>query len=74
VSVTDWQYIRVPQGNSDGDGDVDLFDYGKLLPCLMGPGTIPVAQDCGIFDAEADDDVDLADFALFQRLFTGSDR
>ena len=37
VTVTDWQYLRVPKGNRDGDADVDLDDYVALLPALTGP-------------------------------------
>jgi hypothetical protein len=72
VSVTDWQYYRVPKGNSDGDGDVDLEDHEGLHDCIMGPGRPSAGEGCEIFDVDGDDDVDLFDFAGFQVLFTGS--
>lgn len=71
ANVTDWQYVRVPKGNNDGDGDVDLDDYTELPDCVTGPGRPPVAQGCEIFDFEADGDIDLFDFAGFQAGFTG---
>ena len=60
------------------DEDPDLEDFAALIECLAGPETTPhpPALHCGLaclraFDSEADNDVDLADFAVFQEVFTG---
>lgn len=67
-----------PFGDHDGDGDVDLDDYGVFEDCLNGPDSWPnptfptTPQDClDWFNADTDWDVDLADFAQFQSSFTG---
>lgn len=46
---------------------VGLQRHRELAVCLMGPGVMPDA--CAISDADADLDVDLADFAALQRQF-----
>jgi hypothetical protein len=71
ANITDWQHIRVPKGNRDGDGDIDVDDYAGIPGCLTGPGTQSPAPECEIFDVEGDDDIDLADLAGFQSVFTG---
>ena len=61
---------RERRGDCDGDGDIDLDDYGPMADCLYGPATlIPdgLASDClSLFDFEGDGDVDLGDFAAFE--------
>jgi hypothetical protein len=62
-------------GDFDCDGDVDLDDYNVVADCLAGPDvpTPPVGCSPEQFsqaDLEADNDVDLADFAGFQAVFT----
>lgn len=53
----------------DGDGNVDLDDYRSWPPCLTGPaGGLPPTV-CGLLDFGNDEDVDLADFVVFQQLF-----
>jgi len=54
----------------DSDGYVGTSDYLYFATCLdlSGPGITPGFQECrDFFDANADGDVDLADFAVFQR-------
>ncbi len=58
-------------GDTDGDHDVDLSDLNALESCLTSPGD-PVAGGCELVDFDWDDDVDLEDFGIFQRLFTGA--
>jgi hypothetical protein len=58
-------------GDCDGDGDVDLADFGNFQLCFTGPGGGPVSPDCTCTDFDNDDDVDLADFGEFQLVFTG---
>ncbi len=67
----------------DMDGDVDRHDYSVMADCLGGPDQSPdplranvIERDClAIFDIGADGpdgDVDLADLAAFQQLYTGN--
>ncbi|UCC32672.1 MAG: hypothetical protein JSU86_10385 [Phycisphaerales bacterium] len=63
-------------GDGDGDGDLDLEDCAIMVDCFAGPDATPnptqriTAQDClDAFDADADDDVDLFDFASLQVVF-----
>ena len=58
-------------GDSNRDGFVCLADYADLPECLPGPGVAIVAPCCGIFDFDADGDVDLRDIRAFQIAFTG---
>lgn len=55
----------------DGDGDVDLNDYGSFDACFTGAEGTTLAPGCEVFDDDADDDVDLIDFATFMRAFRG---
>jgi len=59
-------------GDQDGDGDVDLVDFGLWQDCLTGPDAGPYAEGCGNADFDGDLDVDLDDFSAFELLFTGS--
>jgi hypothetical protein len=58
-------------GDCDGDGDVDLADFGEFQLCFTGPVGGPVDEACDCANFDADGDVDLADFASFQLAFTG---
>ena len=54
----------------DGNGYVGAPDYLYFETCLdlSGPGrTVPFTECRTIFDADGDEDVDLSDFAAFQR-------
>jgi hypothetical protein len=57
----------------DGDGDVDLFDFGQFQACLTGSGNEQVLPECQ--NARLDDDVDVDgdDFSLFQGCISGAD-
>ncbi|UCG16909.1 MAG: hypothetical protein JSV19_02520, partial [Phycisphaerales bacterium] len=59
-------------GDFDGDGDVDLTDYGVFEICLdfSGPGVATVPA-CDVFDSDSDSDIDLLDAAAFTLAFTG---
>jgi len=62
--------LHVWYGDFDRDGEVGLSDHGELAWCLAGPdGT--VESGCEAADHEQDADIDLADVAAFQRMFTG---
>jgi hypothetical protein len=65
-------------GDFDADGDVDVDDHQALADCMAGPDEPPTpsAGECvdaclAAFDFDEDVDVDLADFAGFQGVFTG---
>lgn len=58
-------------GDFDGDGDVDLVDFGEFQLCFTG-GTGTLAQGCECADFDGDNDADLVDFGAFQLAFTGS--
>ncbi len=60
-----------PVGDTDGDGDIDLADFGTLVGCFGGPD-LPAIGDCGCLDFEQDGDIDLLDFAELQNRLTGS--
>lgn len=56
----------------DRDGDVDHTDYLYYGFCQNGPlGEYPDGHFCREMDGDDDTDVDLADFALLQEVFTG---
>ncbi len=55
----------------DGDGDVDLADFGFLQMCFSGANTPPNQQECIAADIDGDTDVDLGDFAVYQGCFNG---
>ena len=58
-------------GDSDHDGQVTREDYADFPGCFTGEGAADLSRCCGIFDFDADDDVDLRDFAEFQTAFMG---
>lgn len=65
--------------DADDDGDVDLDDYKMLADfCAAGPDEYVLgAPECAglclaAFDSDADNDIDLADFAAWVNAFTGS--
>jgi hypothetical protein len=52
-------------GDFDCNRGVDLTDFARWPACLTGPGAGPYPAACLPFDGELDDDIDLADFAVF---------
>jgi uncharacterized protein (DUF362 family) len=58
-------------GDSDEDGDLDLFDFDDFQACLTGPG-VPAAPACAPNDADEDGAITMNDFLAFQAAFTGS--
>ncbi|MEW6199745.1 MAG: CARDB domain-containing protein [Planctomycetota bacterium] len=56
-------------GDVEADGLISFSDFASLQNCLHGPHAGPVSAACTTFDFQCDDDVDLEDFADFQRLF-----
>ena len=58
----------------DGDNDVDALDVAPFCACLTGinPHHYAPSDRCSLSDVDQDGDVDLADYSLFQRAFSGS--
>ncbi len=61
-----------PDGDYTGEGGVDLEDYAYWSGCMTGPAATYESPQCERFDIDLDDDVDLRDFAHFQRQFSAS--
>lgn len=61
-------------GDLDGDGDVDVGDFGVFTQCFGGAFNPPaVTCPAGVnADFDGDGDVDAADFAIFAQNFTGA--
>jgi hypothetical protein len=51
---------------SSGPG---LDDFADFVPCMTGPAE-QIGPACGLFDADGDENVDLLDFAEFERVFS----
>jgi len=54
-------------GDASGNGLVNLEDFRQIHACMSGPGTTD-SIGCLCCDQDWDDDVDLHDMAMFQRL------
>jgi hypothetical protein len=69
--------VAPPPGDGDHDGGIGLDDYAQFAACLSGPAegasfVTPSAACLKAFDfASTDGDVDLADFAEFQKAYEG---
>ena len=57
-------------GDHNCDLSTDLIDVAAWEACMTGPDDGPCTTGCEAFDFEADQDVDLADYAVFEALFT----
>jgi len=64
----------VTAADLDGDGDVDVGDFGMFQDCFNGPNRPPKGSDCGRSDLDGDNDVDVGDFGMFQDCFNGPNR
>jgi len=57
--------VALIEGDTDGDANVDLDDYFRMVTCMIGPaGGVPAS--CACSDLDGDGDIDLRDFATFQ--------
>lgn len=52
----------------DGDGDIDIDDFGIIAHFLAGPESAPTPGS-SLADIDSDEDVDLIDFAMLQAVF-----
>ena len=61
--------LTLPPFDYDFDGTIDLADHVALAGCLTGPAGGLLAN-CGAFDDDNDNDVDLDDFGAYQNAFS----
>ncbi len=66
------QLVKIPTGDPDQDGDVDLTDFSLFAWCIAQPFDSPAANGCDVFDFDHDQDLDLTDYGAFTAAFTGS--
>jgi len=60
-------------GDFNADRDVDANDADWFVACSTPPAFGSVDPECSHMDGDRDLDIDLADFAMFQRCFSGAD-
>ncbi len=60
-----------PLCDGNGDGTIDLLDARHFEMCMAGPQA-SLVQNCACFDADLDEDLDLADYHFLQRHFGGT--
>lgn len=59
------------RGDFDGDGDVDMDDFGHFQACITGSSVPQLDLNCANTRLDGDSDVDDADLLLFRACFTG---
>ncbi len=59
-------------GDFDGDGDVDMDDFGRFQACLTGPNAGPPPDGCERARLSGNDHVDRNDLLLFLGCMTGA--
>ena len=59
-------------GDCSADGLVDRLDFALMATCLLGPGQGVSSDECACFDLDQDNEVTIADFAQFQKTFSGA--
>lgn len=64
-------YSAQTPGDCDDDADIDILDFEQSLDCTTGPDSTSTNPDCACANLDGDEDIDFADFAIFQRIFTG---
>ncbi len=69
LRIREAEAAAVP-GDTDNDGDVDVFDFLAFEACELGP-EFPLEAGCEGLDFDEDGDVDFGDFSTFQRFVTG---
>ncbi len=63
--------MTCPVADADGDGDVDISDFGRFQLCFNGANRPPTQAGCDDADFDDDNDVDLADYQFFQACYNG---
>ena len=65
-------WFGVVPSDCNEDGGVNLLDYDAFVRCLGGPAGLELSPKCACFDHNHNGTIDLADYALFQSMFSGS--
>ncbi len=58
-------------GDHDHDGDVDHVDLAAFVGCVSGAAVEQTEPACAWAQLDEDEDVDLSDFGVFQRCYSG---
>jgi hypothetical protein len=66
--------IVTAPGDLDGDGDVDMEDFGIFQACLTGPNIPQNDPGCLKARLDGDDDVDEHDLDILQTCFSGPNK
>ena len=69
---SDLDWPRAIPGDAESDGDVDLLDFSRYVDCVTAPGRAEPGADCDALAIDDDADIDMADFAILQTVFTRS--
>ena len=73
LSLPHWlDEVVYASGDVNGDGKINPRDHVGFEACLCGPDGNHDSV-CDAFDFDGDGDSDLADFAAFQRVYTGGE-
>lgn len=67
TSAVQLHEVAIP-GDVDVSGTIDLADAALFFESLSGPDS-EISPGATVFDLDADEDVDLADWVFFQRIF-----
>ncbi len=65
--------LQFAYADFDLDYDVDNADAQTFISCVTSPQSGFVSPECTHIDADEDEAVDLRDFAIFQRCYSGED-
>lgn len=57
-------------GDANADGEITLDDVASFFDCESGEGVATSEINCGLFDSDADGDVDFVDFGALQLIIT----
>ena len=63
--------IDPPWGDTNDDGAWTAYDWRVFSFCSAGPGTVVPTGFCQDLDYDCDQDIDLLEFAVMQRLVGG---
>jgi hypothetical protein len=71
LELTGGFWFALSEGDCNEDGGVDRGDHAQFTLCALGPSNPIVELECGCFDMDESETVDLLDFALIQTTFVG---